>query len=231
MAESLSDFRKRTAFVWDSLPREGGFVTSPGLAEKVDGNGLFRPFFGNTILFDLPDEDKAWLNGIRRTLDAACGELLAEPLEAASFHITLHDLLHATNRESIAAGMEMTGAASRALLAALPEDLIIQVKATAVFSMVNTSVVMGFEPADEENCAALMALYDMFQQVVPLSYPLTPHVTLAYYRPMAGGDETLRFLRSALDAVNRHMEPRTVRLTRPCYCTFTDMNHYDAADA
>lgn len=230
MAESLRDFRQRTAFVWDSLPKEGDFATNPRLTEKVDEAGSFRPFFGDTVIFDLPEDDKVWLGGIQRMLYETCGGLLADALNPASFHITLHDLNSAVNPEAIAPAMTRASAACKSLLAALPKDQAILVKSTAVFSMVHTSVVMGFEPVDEENCTALTALYDLFQQVMPLSYPLTPHVTLAYYRPLSAGEDTLRQLRAALEAVNRKAQRRTVRLSMPRYATFTDMNHYRSED-
>ena len=47
--------------------------------------------------------------------------------------------------------------------------------------MVNTSLVLCFEPETDEDCQKLMSYYEMFQKVVPLSYPLTPHITLAYF--------------------------------------------------
>lgn len=228
MAESLKDFQKRTKFIEDSLPRDGGFRTSARLTEKVGMDGRFQPFFGDTVIFDLPEEDKAWLSGVQRRLYEACGDMLAEALDPASFHITLHDLNNGVRAEDVAQAMTRAGEASRALLAALPEDWSVRVRSTMAFSMVNTSVVLGFEPVDEADCEALMGLYEAFQQVVPLDYPLTPHVTLAYDRPADGGDDLLYHLRDALAEVNREMGSRVIRLTKPVYATFTDMNHYQA---
>ena len=226
MTETLTMFQQRTAFVRDSLPRDGGFATNPRLTDKVDQDGRFRPFFGDTVIFDLTEDEKAWLAGIRQGLCEACGALLAEPLDPASFHITLHDLNSAADPQVIAPAMALAEERSRLLLASLPGGWAAHVRPTAVFSMVGTSVVLGFEPVDEENCAALMGLYEAFQQVVPLGYALTPHVTLAYYRPTEGGEDALRRLRAAIAAANQGMAGRTIALRDPRYCTFTDMNHY-----
>ena len=59
----------------------------------------------------------------------------------------------------------------------------IAMKSTWLFNMMNTSVVLGFAPVDEDNCRRLMELYEAFQSVVYLPRALTPHVTLAYYKP------------------------------------------------
>ena len=224
MLENLDAFRQRTAFVWDSLPREGSFATNPRLLEKVSPGGRLIPFYGDTVIFDLSDEDKGWLRSIQSKLYCCCFSLLAEPLGEDSFHITLHDLNSAPRREDVAQAMARSGAAARELLK--EQTGVIRVRATAAFSMVNTSVVLGFEPAEEDDCAALMALYERFQGVVKLNYPLTPHVTLAYYRPGDYGEEGLRKLRGAIETVNRDMEQRTLRLLQPVYCTFSDMKSY-----
>lgn len=228
MLESLSEFRRRTAFVWDSLPREGSFVTNPRLAEKVGADGKLSPFFGDTVIYELDAREKAALAEIQRALYDGCGSMLAEPLDAASFHVTLHDLNSATEPEPISAEMARCETAVREILAGLPEALRrpLEVRATAAFSMVNTSVVLGFEPASEADCAALMELYERLQGVVRLNYPLTPHVTLAYYRPGDYGEAGLQILRGALAEVNRELPACELRLAEPVYRRFVDMNHY-----
>ena len=54
-------------------------------------------------------------------------------------------------------------------------------KTKCVFNMVNTSLVVGLYPVDEQEYEKLMALYCLFDEVKTLSYSLTPHITLAYY--------------------------------------------------
>ena len=62
--------------------------------------------------------------------------------------------------------------------------------------------------------------------MVPLGYPLTPHITLAYYRPGVYGQEELHPLRGALaaaawGAVELELEPRLLR-----YHRFADMRDF-----
>ena len=227
MLETLSVFQQRTSYVWDSLPASGSFVTNPGLTDKVGPDGKLLPFFGDTVIFPLASDECAWLREVQQSLYTICGSLLAQTLPAGSFHITLHDLNSAPCLEDVAAAMALSRDASLPLIAAL-DDFAVEVRPTAVFSMVNTSVVLGFEPISEADCTALMNLYERFQQVVPLSYPLTPHVTLAYYRPGDHGEDGLRMLRNAVAAANHSLTPRIVRLSNPQYCRFADMSRYIA---
>ena len=55
MLNTLDDYISR------SLPESGGFQTAPGLALKVDAEGRFLPFYGNTVVFLLPEGVKARL--------------------------------------------------------------------------------------------------------------------------------------------------------------------------
>ena len=56
MPETLREFHQRVdGFMLDSLPREGGLVTREPLREKVGPDGRMLPFFGNTMIYDLPD--------------------------------------------------------------------------------------------------------------------------------------------------------------------------------
>ena len=226
MAENLEAFRSRTSFITRTLPEGGGFSTNAKLALKVDEAGRLLPFFGDTVIFDLPEEDKAWLGDLQRGLYERCGDLLAEPLNPASFHITLHDLDSCAPAEDMVHLAPRNRKLSLGLLGELPEDWAVNVRSTLVFNMVNTSLVLGFEPVSDADCLALTDLYDRFQLVVKHYEFMTPHVTLAYYRPIQGGDDVLSRLRGAVEEVNGELSPRVIRLCHPRYATFTDMNRY-----
>ncbi len=95
--------------------------------------------------------------------------------------------------------------------------------------MVNTSMVLGFEPADERNCQVLMELYELFQQVVWLDYPLTPHVTLAYFKPGMLGEEQICRLQDMIDSVNeRERIMADIYGSMLHYQTFSSMACYRA---
>ena len=52
--ETLQEFQQRTCgFTSSSLP-SGSMETNPGLSKKVDREGKFLEYQGNTVVFDLP---------------------------------------------------------------------------------------------------------------------------------------------------------------------------------
>ena len=202
--ESLAAFRTRTeGFIYDSLPR-GGFETSGNLPLKVSTGGEMEPFMGNTAVFSLPDGVKQKIARIQDRLYRTCAPVLAEPLEASSFHITLHDLLNGKPSRELRDRVAQTREAALAVVREIRgKHETVRLHSTALFNMVNTSMVLGFAPADEESCGRLMAYYGMLQEIVRLDYPLTPHVTVAYFRPGVISAEWTEALRDAADKIGQ----------------------------
>ena len=230
MYEDLTAFRARVdGFMHDSLPREGGFTTRELLREKVSPEGRMLPFFGNTMIYDLPDAVKVRIGSMQTQLHHLGGWFLAEPLSTDTLHLTLHDLLNGTDEAALRDGVAETGAQAKALLAEVRREIAPPVRLTSVaaFNMVNGSVTLGFAPDTEADCAAIMALHARFQDVVRLNYPLTPHVTLAYFKPGEYGREMVDALAEALQRINAMPK---VHLTLSAdmleYRRFSDMNHY-----
>ena len=227
MLETLDAFRTRTNYIWNRLAQEG-FHTAPGCAAKVDTGGRLLPFYGNTTVFDLSQDDIAWLTALQDALYDGCGEWLSHRLRPQTFHITLHDLLNGTDWQAIEGDVQRTLIHARQVVdeirASYPWG--IHVRAKCLMNMVNTSVVLVFEPEDEANCRALMEMHARLQAVVPLSYPLTPHVTLAYFRPGAIDAEQTARLQAVFDAAQTGGRIMHLDVARLNACTFTDMNHY-----
>ena len=229
MPESLAAFHARVdGFSACSLPQEGGFATSAGLTAKVAPDGRLLPYYGNTVIFSLPDAVKLALCRRQAAVYHRAGWILAEPLAPETFHITLHDLVSGPDEAAIAAAIAQTEAQTLALLETLKQEGMppISMVSTHVFSMASTSLVTGFAPETEADCTALMALYDRFQAIRPLPWGLTPHVTLGYYRPGCYGPEALDALNAAirdcaaLPPIRLTLTPESLHL-----CRFTDMNH------
>ena len=100
-------------------------------------------------------------------------------------------------------------------------------RTTRVFNMMNTSVVLGLEPVDDENCCRLMQMYERFHKIVPLGYALTPHITLAYYKPGVYPEEYLYALAGAFDTCNQKLgQIVELDIEGLHYQEFSDMNHY-----
>lgn len=226
MQETLQQYRERTLYMWNSLAQCGGLRTSDGLELKVDSDGHFKPFWGDTVIFSLPQPMISWLERIQTHLYAACGAYLAERIRPESFHITLHDLLSQVDRmpDGVSCNQHEVLLAIEEACGQYPHSIAI--RSCCMFSMVHTSIVMGFEPASEYDCAILMALYERFQQIVPLSYPLTLHVTLAYYKPGEYDDETLLRLNEAMQSIGRERHEWQLDLQKLCYATFENMAQY-----
>lgn len=224
--ETLLDYQRRTGFMWDSLPDPGGFSTNPGLRGKASPEGELLPFFGDTMIFTLPPEMIRWLTQVQEDLYAACGGYLAERLLPDTFHITLHDLANSPSGwpSCLPGNQKRAVTLLKAVRASLPPEII--VRSNCVFSMVNTSVVMGFEPAQDSDCRVLMNLYRTFDQIRPLSYPLTLHATLAYYRPGVYDGVEAQLIRDTLQQLGRERREWRLRLSELHYAIFDSMNHY-----
>lgn len=235
--ENLHEFKLRTEwFSMDSLHlKDGRFITNGSLKDKVDEEGRLKPFGGNTIIFWLDEDSRERLTDIQLQLYTRCGHLLAVPLHPSTFHMTLHDLRSGAPGPELTAQVEKSGKAVMALLDGIRENGVAQIKMRAeyLFNMMNTSVVVGLSPVDEENCTGLMALYELFQGIdmVRLPYQLTPHITMAYYRPGVYMEKELSGLKAAICDVNRelrYLKPLEIELSTEqlVYQRFTDMNHY-----
>lgn len=227
--ESLLAFQARTAgFIYDSLPHSGGLQTNANLSLKIDGDGKMAPFAGNTVVFPLPEEARQEIGQIQKRLYQTCAPALAEPLEVSSFHITLHDLLNGKPSQDLHDRINGMRNTVLECLEKISEDGgTISLQSTALFNMVNTSMVLGFAPVDEASCARLMTYYEMLQEVVYLPYPLTPHVTAAYFRSGTISTGLAEKLRDVVDEAGRR---ERIRIDLPVetieYQLFSDMNHY-----
>ena len=228
--ESLREFHARVdGFQRDSLPHDGPLTTKPLLVEKVAPDSTLLPFFGNTMIFDLPVETQLEIARMQLLLHHRCGWMLAQPLAPATLHMTLHDLLNGVDAAALAEPVRRTGEAAKAILhrQRAAQQPPIRLTSTLAFNMTNGSVALGFAPDAEADCAALMSMHRDYQSVVALDYPLTPHVTLAYYKPGTYGPEDVTRLTEALREIN---ELPKIRITVDAAClhyyTFTDMNTY-----
>lgn len=211
-------------YIWRSLPEWGGFETNPNLGKKADSDGNLLPFRGNTVVFLLDDGTRAALAGLQRELYERAGFMLSQPLTEDTFHMTLHDLENGEPTDAdLLRRMERARASAEPMLASWRGQPPLQMRATWMFNMVSTSIVLGLAPADEDSRRRLSEMYGQLEQVRPLGYALTPHITLAYYRPGHWDQPALDALRSALRPVQLEV---TLHLEQLVLQEFEDMNHY-----
>lgn len=212
-------------YIQHSLPESGSFSTNPNLRKKVDNQGNFLPFYGNTIVFMLDAWTKERLAQIQDALYCAAGQMLAQKLDTSTFHMTLHDLVNG----SILDGplmLRMGDAEFRAksFVEKWRHEQPIKMRGTWLFNMVNTSIVLGLAPADDDSGHRLSHMYETLETVVPLGYALTPHITMAYFRPGVYDWPEISLLAAALHPVEVDVELPMENLV---YQTFSDMNHYE----
>lgn len=213
-------------YICKSLPEWGDFSTNPNLTKKVSHTGAFLPFYGNTVVFDLDHDTKLALRSLQEELYRCAGWILSQRLDPAAFHMTLHDLVNGLElSDTLLHPMEEAKKKALPMLAQWRGQAPLRMKTTWLFNMVNTSIVLGLAPADEDSWHRLDAMYTALESVVPLGYGLTPHITMAYFRPGTFTQYDLNHLRPALHPVELEATLRPEDLS---YQEFRDMNHYEA---
>ena len=97
----LSEYEKHTAWKYNAVT--GRFSTHPALTNKVDEAGRFVPFPGSTVVFKLDRRACQYLECVSGILQEKLGDMLAEPIPGASYHMTLHDLISPEQTDAIGA--------------------------------------------------------------------------------------------------------------------------------
>ena len=219
MINLLEDYISR------SLPEWGDLSTNPNLCKKVNQAGSFLPFCGNTVVFDLAEATKKALLSLQEELYKNAGWMLSQRIDPATFHMTLHDLVNAPElTDDLECRMQEAEVNAKSIMETWKGQTPLRMKATWLFNMVNTSIVLGLAPADEESWHQLDEMYTTLESVVHLGYALTPHITMAYFNPGTYTQYDLNCLRRAMRPVELEVELRVEDLH---YQVFQNMNHYE----
>lgn len=206
---------------------DDGFSPNPSVWKKVQDDHKFSPFYGDTTVFDLSASEKECINQIVNALYNAAPDCFGERLIDSTFHMTLHDLSNSPNLQEVSDRMRENEHTLRNLLMENPVPAqTISMKSKAVFNMVNTAIVLGLYPEDEQEFTKLMTLYELVNGVQTLSYSLTPHITLAYFNRSSFGGETSQKLKQTVRTLNENSYSFQLDTTRLFYQHFTNMNSY-----
>lgn len=189
--ESYQEFLNRIhGFEKPELHFAGTFFNgNPSLARKIRPDNTFCDFFGDTVVFDLDEKVKDKLSECLNKLYVEVPECFCERLHTDTFHMTLHDLSNSERLTGVAADVFVNELKIRELSKGMKVLESIKMRSSCIFNMVNTSLVLGLYPTDEKEYKKLIELYQVFDSVKKLEYPLTPHITLAYYN-VNGFEET-----------------------------------------
>ena len=228
--ETYSEFMDRiNSFAVPELGiNEHNFTPSESVKQKVERNGTFKRFYGDTTIFDLTEEERRKLYYFVDFLYSHVPECFGERLAVRTMHMTLHDLSSSNRYEKINHKMHQNQAIiEAAILGEKRLEIEIRMRSNYIINMVNTSLVMCFCPVDEEGYNELMRLYSIMDEAVMLPYRFTPHVTLAYYNPNGFCYDSAHRLTEYVNALNRHKSVDLVLNTKRLgYYTFDNMNAY-----
>lgn len=220
--ERINSFEKPEMSLGD-----GDFTVNPSLKNKVNSNNGLKAFYGDTVVFDLDDTTKEILLEYRERLYKNAPDCFCEKLVESTFHMTLHDLSNAQNLSDTAPDCFNN---ELALLKKLSEKPIgrqtIKMESTCAFNMVNTSLVLGLKPVDNDEYMKLIKLYSYVDEIKSLPYPFTPHITLAYYSHNGFSAEAKRRLENIVNILNKSKLTIEIDTDRLFYQKFTDMNTY-----
>ena len=191
----LSDYEQRTT--WKNEPIRGSFHTHEGLACKVNPDGSYAPFHGSTVVFRPGKQCFQVIRLMQRVLYHKLDGtgMLASLLPDASIHMTLHDLVSPemySFNSALEYELEYEHKVVQSILRAA--EIIEEIReeyagrkivmvSDRIVNMVSKSLVLMLRPQTEPDYELLAELYRRFDEINSLSYPLTPHITLAYFRP------------------------------------------------
>lgn len=187
----LSEYEQRTA--WKYEPIRGSFHTADSLKSKINPDGRYAPYPGSTVVFRPGNQCLQIIQLMQRILYQKLEGtgMLADILPASTIHMTLHDLvspeMHISQSEE-AYGREIAASIKKA--ACIAEDIRkehtgkkITMVSDRIVNMVSKSLVLMLKPQTEQDYELLQGMYQSFNVIQRLPYPLTPHITLAYFKP------------------------------------------------
>lgn len=207
-----------------------GLKGNPSLKKKLNPDNTFRDFFGDTIVFNLDRKMKHRLAEWVDRLYMEVPECFCERLRTDTFHMTLHDLSSSGSLTNVVADVFVNELKVREKIKELQLVDTIRMKSKYIFNMADTSLVLGLLPVDAAEHEKLRELYQIFDEVKKLDYPLTPHVTLAYFNRLGFGAEAAKKLEQLVCELNAGelANPFEVRLEGKelFYQKFSSMNEY-----
>lgn len=227
--EKYNDFLNRISYQHAELEiGEGHFNPDGRVFEKVNEDNSFKPFYGDTTVFDLGKRTKAKIAEIIDNLYTKTPECFCQKLDEGTLHMTLHDLSASDNLEGVSTEVFSNEINLLRVLKNNPQKAqTIKMRTNYIVNMVSTSLVFALVPYDEEEWNKLQALYDLINNVKVCPYPyLTPHITLAYFNYNGFDERSAKNLKETVYELNMHRFDLTLNTERLFYQKFVSMNEY-----
>lgn len=230
--ETYREFSDRVSYQQNGLMLpQGAFRPDRSrVFSKVDEQGSYRPFYGDTVVYDLDPRTKRAIADMTEQIRGAFPECFAERLPDQTLHMTLHDLSASDDLSEVAPLCFENELKLVRLLrrdAVLPE--CIRMKTNRIVNMVDTALVMTLLPEDEDEWNKLEGLYRRIDEVRVCPYPfLTPHITMLYFNRSGFDEETARRMKSVADELSGGEKLSvTLNADRLYYQKFVSMKEYE----
>ena len=227
--ENYNDFLNRISYQQTELQiGEGFFKPDNRVYEKVNSDNSFKPFYGDTVVFDLDCHTKTRLYKLIDKLYQSVPECFCQRLDKSTIHMTLHDLSASDNLDRISSEVFTNEIRLLQAINNKPiEPQTIRMRSNFIVNMVSTSLVLALVPADDMEWNKIQVLYDLVNEVKVCSYPyLTPHITLAYFNYDGFDAGSVQNLREVVNELNKESFEITLNTENLKYQKFTSMNDY-----
>ncbi|AEX86470.1 hypothetical protein Marpi_2095 [Marinitoga piezophila KA3] len=194
---------------------------------KVNENGEYKKFIGNTVVIPLNNEDKKKVQIIQKLLYSELNGILANELPEETFHLTIHDLCNyftADNLEKCMKNSENKVKEVFRELKEIYENTTITLNSNGLFNG-GAAIGIQFYPKDFPDFNALINMYNIFEKVLPLKKILIPHVTLGYYLPKEYTYDEIQTIKKVLNDIEFSFEI-TLSLNALTFQRFENMIKY-----
>ena len=207
------------------------FCPNGSITNKVESNGAFSLFVGDTVVFNLDQtQKKVVFEKYIEPLYKVAPYCFAEKLREQTLHMTLHDLnatrLFGCDHDTMCSMFSTEIEIYRLIEWLKTEPQTINMVTTCAFNMVNTSMVLGLRPKTEEDYEKLMHCYCYIERIKSLPYLFTPHITLAYFNRYSFDSYEIRRIEEVINHVNQDSLEIPLSTESLFYQKFTGMNTY-----
>ncbi|QTA37552.1 hypothetical protein JYK00_07415 [Thermosipho ferrireducens] len=217
---NLKEYRKKSL---EALKKQ--WNPKKELFEKVDKNGNYKEFKGDTIVFSLNKEDIEKVYTIQKKLYSEIPDLLAKPLSKKYFHLTLHDLCNTSTTNNIKNCMEYNKKIIPEIFKTLPKRKIIKMSSIGLYNG-GSAIGIMFAPVDA-TVEILFNIRNVFDKLIKLERLFIPHVTLGYYLPRDYTEIERKEIISTLENMKVDIDI-SLELSRLTYQIFHTMDLYES---
>lgn len=208
--------------------KNGSPLRLPWLEAKVNKDGSFRNFYGDTTVISISKKEIDIIQGIQEKLLTDIGNIFGERIKPSTFHITTHDLNSGNDKEKIKEKITLTTPKIKIIFNELKKKYsakTIKMVSTQIYHSV-TSICMGFIPETEEDFNILMDIDRSLERIISLNRLLSPHITLFYYQLREfTPEENLRLINTLKNQGNQKIHIK-LNIDKLSYQYFESMNNY-----